>query len=221
MPILSISDFFYQLFQDPAELFDPEKLIRFGGLAVLILLTFSQTGLFFCFFLPGDAILFMAGVFIATRDFHQNIIVVCIFLVIAAFLGNMTGYYIGRTAGPLLLKREDSWFFKKKFLITAEAFYKKYGALALTLGMFFIVVRTFAPIVAGMIRLHSRRMALYSFTGAIMWVNTLVLSGYFLGRIPFVEKYLEYFILGLIVCLVLPVVIRFMISSRKQKQPLP
>src|SRR6185295_5330401 len=101
------------------------------------------------------------------------------------------------------------------------AFYKKYGALALSFGMFFVVFRTFAPIVAGMIRVQFKRMVLFSFIGAILWVNILVLSGYFLGRIPFVEKYLEYFVLGLIVCLLLPVVILFIISSRKQNQPLP
>jgi membrane-associated protein len=216
MMLLNISDFFHQLLQHPSELFDPEKLIKYGGLATLIILTFAQTGLFFCFFLPGDAILFTAGVFIATKDFNQNIFLVCIALIIAAFLGNITGYYIGKKTGPYLLKKKDSWVFRKQFIIAAEEFYKKYGVLATSIAMFFMIIRTFAPIFAGIIKLELRKMVLYSAIGATIWICTMVLAGFFLGRIPFVEKYLEYFILAIILSVTVPALLRLFFKTKKQ-----
>src|SRR5690606_31046198 len=115
-------------------------------------------GLFFCFFLPSGALLFMAGVLIANGLFSHNLFVLCSLGVVAALLGNMTGYMIGYKAGPLLYRRPDSRFFKKQHLTAAEDFFHKYGALALSIGVFFPLIRTFGPIVAGIIRMKFGRV---------------------------------------------------------------
>ncbi|HKB44579.1 MAG TPA: hypothetical protein VKC90_09315, partial [Chitinophagaceae bacterium] len=108
-------------------IFDAESLIKYGGLLLVCLIVYGSTGLFFCFFIPSGGVLFTAGVFVASGGLHENIFTVCSLLVLASFLGNMTGYWFGLKLGPLLYKRKDSKFFHKKHLKTAESFYKKYG----------------------------------------------------------------------------------------------
>ena len=218
MILLNIFDSLRQVFENPSELFDPEHLLQTGGLALLILLTFAQTGIFFFFFIPGDAILFTAGVLISTQDFQHNIIIVCVSLVIAAFLGNLTGYWLGKKAGPKLRKRKEGWLYKPRYLSSAEAFYQKHGVLALSFGMFFMIVRTFSPIVAGIIGLDFRKMMIYSLIGAVTWISLLVLSGYFLGRISWVEEYLEYVILGMVLTITIPPIIKYF-SGKKNNGP--
>src|SRR5205809_5364885 len=108
------------------KIFDIEALIRFGGLLLVFLAVYGQTGLFFCFFLPSGALMFTSGVFVASGDMHQNIFIVCILLIVAAQLGNITGYWFGRKTVPLLYKRKDSKFFRQEHLKAAEKFYHKY-----------------------------------------------------------------------------------------------
>src|SRR5690606_20818544 len=138
-------------------MFDAESLIQFGGLLLILFAVYAQTGLFFCFFLPSGALLFMAGVLIANGLFAHSFLVVCVLGVLASLLGNITGYVIGYKAGPLLYRRPDSRFFKKQHLTAAEKFYNKYGAMALSLGVFFPLIRTFGPIVAGIIQVKFSR----------------------------------------------------------------
>ena len=126
-------------------MFDSESVIRYGGLLILFLSVFCQTGLFFCFFIPSGGLLFTAGVFVATGDLHENLFVVCSLLIISSVLGNILGYWLGWKAGPMMYKRRDSRFFKRRHLAKAEAFYKKYGNIALAGGLFFPVIRTFSP----------------------------------------------------------------------------
>src|SRR6478735_6782708 len=125
-------------------MWDSESLIRFGGLLLLFLAVFCQTGLFFCFFIPGGGLLFTTGVLIATGQFGYSLFLVCGLLVIASLMGNLTGYYFGIKAGPLLYQKKESRFFKKQHLETAESFYNKYGSLAVAGGLFFPIIRTFA-----------------------------------------------------------------------------
>src|SRR4249919_3898929 len=136
---------------------DTESLIRYGGLLLVFLAVFCQTGIFFCFFIPSGGLLFTTGVLIATGRFSSSLFVVCGLMVIASFLGNLTGYYFGVKAGPLLYKKEESRFFKRKHLVATELFYKKYGSMAVAGGLFFPIIRTFAPVVAGMIHMDIRR----------------------------------------------------------------
>jgi len=190
---------------------DPEKLLKEGGFYVVLFVIFAETGLFFGFFLPGDYLLFLAGMFVATGKLDVNIYVLILGLIIAAISGNFTGYWFGRKTGPVLYKRKDTFFFKKKYLLAAERYYRKQGAFALIMGRFVPIVRTFAPIFAGVVKLDIKKFALYNIAGAIIWIASLTLLGYFLGKrfAEQIEEYLVYIIIGFIVITTIPLVITF------------
>jgi membrane-associated protein len=191
---------------------DPEKLLKEGGFYVVLFVIFAETGLFFGFFLPGDYLLFLAGMFVATGRLDVNIFVLLPGLMIAAILGNFTGYWFGRKTGPVLYHRNDTFFFKKRYLQAAEAYYNKQGAFALIMGRFVPIVRTFAPIIAGVVRLEFKKFALYNIIGAILWIASLTLLGYFLGK-KFekeINQYLLFIILGFITITTIPVLYAFL-----------
>ena len=196
-------------------IFDPESLIRNGRLLLVFLIVFGQTGLFFCFFLPAGAAMFATGVFAATGNLHQNIFFVCGLLVAASVLGNITGYWFGRKAGLLLYKREDSKFFRMGHLRSAEEFYKKYGWLALIGGLFLPITRTFAPIVAGMVKLNFRDFIIFILAGSVLWVLSFVLAGYFIGNISFLKEYINYFVITIVFVITIPVVYGIVKKLRK------
>ncbi len=208
-------------------LLNPKSIIEYGGFALLVFVIFAETGLFFGFFLPGDSLLFMAGLFCATGLLDVSIYVLTITLIIAAIAGNFVGFWFGKRTGPLLLKRKDSLLFKKKYVETARDFYQKYGGLALIISRFLPIFRTFVPIFAGIVLVDFRRFTFYNITGAILWVGSLVLSGYFLGRkFPQIEEYLLYIVIGIIVLSTIPVISTFVrkkveviIPPPKNKQP--
>jgi len=188
-------------------MFDSESIIRWGGLLILFLSVVCQTGLFFCFFVPSGGLLFTAGVFVATGDLHENLAFVCSLLSIASALGNMIGYWFGWKAGRMMYKRRDSRFFKREYVDKAEVFYNKYGNIALAAGLFFPVIRTFSPIVAGAIKLNFRRFVLFTLIGSILWISTFVTAGYLVGIMPFLKQYLKFIVIGIIVCVTIPVLI--------------
>jgi membrane-associated protein len=206
------------IFGNLLDIFDAESLIRYGGLLLVCLIVYGSTGLFFCFFIPSGGVLFTAGVFVATGDLHENIFTVCTLLVLASFLGNMTGYWFGLKLGPLLYKRKDSKFFHKKHLITAESFYKKYGGLALTMGLYLPIIRTFASIVAGMVRLNFLRFLLLTFTGSLIFVLSFILSGYFIGSMPFLKPWLKYIIIIFILIVTIPLSFRMVKELRRMRR---
>ena len=187
--------------------FDIEALIRYGGLLIVFLFVFGSTGLFFCFFIPTGAILFTTGIFAATGVLHYDIFTICILLIIASIAGNLTGYWFGWKAGPLLYNRKDSRFFKKKHLTTAETFYKKYGWLALTVGLYLPIIRTFASIVAGMVRLNLRKFILLIIAGSTVWIPSFVLAGYFIGSSSLLKPWLNYIVIGFILAVTAPLII--------------
>jgi len=189
------------------KIFDPESLISDGGLLIVFLLVYGSTGLFFCFFIPAGAILFTAGIYTATGGLQYNVFTVCSLLILASLLGNLTGYWFGRKTGPLLYKRKDSRFFKKQHLKTAETFYNKYGWLALTVGLYLPIIRTFASIVAGMVRLNFRRFILLTITGSVVWILSFVLAGYFIGSRPYLKPWLNYIVIGFILIVTIPLII--------------
>jgi membrane-associated protein len=194
------------IWQQLQQFIDPEKLLREGGFYLLLFVVFAETGLFFGFFLPGDYLLFLAGMFVATDRLDVPIYVMVIGLIIAAVFGNFVGYWFGRRTGPLLYQREDSFLFKKHHLRMAEEYYNKQGAFALIMGRFIPIVRTFAPIVAGLIKMDYRKFALYNIAGAILWISSLTLLGFFLGQRfeKEIEEYLLYIIIGFVVITALP-----------------
>ena len=200
-----------QLWNYLQHLIDPEKLLREGGFYLVVFVIFAETGLFFGFFLPGDYLLFLAGMFVATGKLDVSISVLVFALIVAAVSGNFVGYWFGKKTGPVLHQRKDTFFFKKKFLYTAEAYYRKQGAFALIMGRFVPIVRTFAPIVAGLVKMDFKRFVLYNILGAFLWICSLTLLGYYLGKsfAKQIEEYLGYIIIGFILITTIPLVITF------------
>ncbi|HET9747100.1 MAG TPA: DedA family protein [Chitinophagaceae bacterium] len=205
-------------FNDLLSIFDIESLIRYGGLPAVLLLVYGSTGLFFCFFIPTGAILFTAGLLTATGALHYDIFTICTLLIIAALAGNLTGYWFGWKTGPLLYKRKDSRFFKRKHLSTAESFYKKYGWLALTVGLYLPIIRTFASIVAGMVGLKFRRFMGLTTAGSTVWVLSFVLTGYFVGSSPYLKPWITYIIIFFIVVVTVPLIIWIIKELRRLRR---
>jgi len=200
------------------KIFDPESLVSDGGLLIVLLLVYGSTGLFFCFFIPAGAILFTVGIFTATGELQYDIFTVCSLLILASVLGNLTGYWFGWKTGPLLYKRKDSRFFKKQHLKTAETFYNKYGWLALTVGLYLPIIRTFASIVAGMVRLDFRRFILLTVAGSVVWILSFVLAGYFIGSRPYLKPWLNYIVIGFILVVTIPLIIWIFKELRKMRK---
>ena len=200
------------------KIFDPESLISNGGLIVVFLLVYGSTGLFFCFFIPAGALLFTAGIFTATGELQYDAFTVCGLLILASVSGNLTGYWFGWKAGPLLYRRKDSRLFNKQHLKTAETFYNKYGWLALTVGLYLPIIRTFASIVAGMVKLSFRRFILLSVTGSIFWILSFVLAGYFIGSRPFLKPWLNYIVIGFILVVTIPLIIWIFKELKKMRR---
>jgi membrane-associated protein len=199
-------------------IFDIESLIRNGGLLAVFLLVYGTTGLFFCFFIPVGAVLFTAGIFIATGVLDYDIYTFCMLLITASVFGNLTGYWFGWKAGPLLYKRKDSRFFKKQHLTTADSFYKKYGWLALTLGLYLPIIRTFASIVAGIVRLNFRKFIVLVFSGSVVWIVSFVSAGYFIGSRPFLRPWLNYIVIAFLLAVTVPLIIWVIRELRQMRK---
>lgn len=196
-------------------LVNSERLIRIGGLTLLILIVFLETGVFFGFIFAGDALLFSAGLFCGTDLLDVHLLLLMVVLTAAAIAGNFTGYYTGRVLGKKLFARSDSWFFKKRYLEKTRIFYKKYGGSSLIAGRFVWIVRTFVPILAGASEMGFRRFSLFNITGAFLWVWTLVPTGYMIGRlIPDPTRYIGHLVSG-ITLVAMIVLIHSIIKVRK------
>lgn len=182
---------------------DLAGLIEAVGYAGLFAIVFAETGLLFGFFLPGDSLLFTAG-FLASQGIF-NIAFLCIILFTAAVSGDSTGYYIGHKFGKRLFRREDSIFFHKDHLMRAEKFYEKHGGKTIILARFMPIIRTFAPVVAGIGNMNYSRFITYNLIGALLWAVCLPLLGYFLGNvIPGVDKYLLPIVVFIILASIAP-----------------
>lgn len=192
-----------------------EELIKWGGMTVLIIIVFAETGLLVGFFLPGDSLLITAGL-IAAQGF-LDIYVLIGSLTVAAIAGDQVGYLFGRKTGPKLFKREKSLLFDKDHLIKAKEFYEKYGGRAIIYARFVPFARTFAPIVAGVGQMDYNKFILFNIFGGIFWVFSMCLSGYFFGNIPFVKKNFEYVIIGVIILSVLPIVFGYLKHRKESK----
>lgn len=160
-----------------------EWILGNGGLFLMLFVVFAETGLFVGFFLPGDSLLFAAGIYLRTFPegfYNLHFLLIALFLIIASFLGNMVGYWFGLRTGPIFFNRKDSFFFKKKHLYRAKDFYDHYGKGTVFLAKFLPVIRTFAPIVAGIVKMNATIFTLYNLFGSFAWVLTMVLGGYFI-----------------------------------------
>lgn len=195
------------------QLYNLEALIRWGGYAVLTTVVFAETGLLVGFFLPGDSLLVTAGL-LASQGF-LNVWLMGVILSIAAIAGDSVGYAIGKATGPRIFTRENSLFFNKKHLHRAHAFYEKYGGKTIVLARFMPIIRTFAPVVAGVGEMRYRTFVLYNALGGIGWVWAMLLIGYFLGRsVPGVSKHIDVIIIVVIFLSILPGIIGWLRERR-------
>jgi len=189
---------------------DAQSIISLGFYFLLIVV-FAETGLFFGFFLPGDYLLFMSGLLCSTGRFDISIYTLIISLIVSGVLGNYTGYWFGYRTGPALFCKNNSLFFNRRYVELAEEFYTKHGGMALVLGRFFPIIRTFAPIFAGVVRVDLKKFTIYNFIGSIAWVTTFTLAGFFLGRkYPQLKDNLQYVVLGLIIVTTVPLIVAFL-----------
>ncbi|MEO8068698.1 MAG: DedA family protein [Flavobacteriales bacterium] len=199
-------------------LFNPESIIHYGGLSLLLLVLFLENGAFFGFFLPGDSLMFTAGLLTATGVLDHTPTTVVTSMFIAGMGGYQFGWWTGRRTGESMKNKPDTFWFRKKHMALAEDYYKKYGGKTLIIGRFVPIVRTFAPIVAGVIHMPVGKFTLYNFIGMALWVGTIFTSGYYLGReFPWILDYLGWIVVWMIVFATLPVVLQLR-AQRKEKQ---
>jgi membrane-associated protein len=205
-----------------------EWIIHNGGLYMLLLVVFAETGLFVGFFLPGDSLLFAAGIYIeelAAEFFGVHFSVVILLVILASILGNFVGYWFGYKYGPLLFDRRDSLLFKKKHLFRARDFYDEYGKATIFLAKFLPIIRTFAPIIAGIVRMNKSTFAFYNIIGSITWVLSMMLGGYYLQRLVLdrfgfsLKDHIEAIALGIILITTLPVIYKLFFGKRKSATP--
>jgi membrane-associated protein len=197
-------------------LYNVRALIQWGGLGLICAVIFTETGLFMGFFLPGDSLLVSAGIFarMGALPIGWLLFLGCL----CAIAGDQTGYLIGLKAGQALFNREDSLFFKKKHLIRTHEFYEKYGAKTIVLARFVPIVRTFAPVVAGIGSMRYRKFVSYNIFGGIGWVAGMVLTGYSLASlIPNIEKRIHLVILIVIFLSIIPAIVEFWRENRRNK----
>jgi len=201
------------------QLTDPQSIIQYGGLALLLFVVFAETGLLIGFFLPGDSLVFISGLFCVSKPelLGVNLITLIVALSLAAIIGNIAGYWFGYKVGPPLFKKEDSLIFKKRYLETTKAFYNKNGGKTLVIGRFLPIIRTFAPILAGVIRLDFKLFMIYNVLGAIAWIGSLTSIGYFLGSYRWVQTNVGYIVIGLIIITAIPVVTTYFKEKKSKK----
>jgi membrane-associated protein len=189
-------------------IYDVEFLVRTGGILALIVIVFVETGLLVGFFLPGDSLLVTAGIFAARGDL--DLLTLNTSLSLAAIAGDSVGYAIGARTGPKIFTRENSLFFNRKHLISAKEFYDRYGGFTIFIARFMPIIRTFAPVVAGVGAMEYRRFIVYNVFGGIFWVLTTTLAGFFLGRaIPNIQERIHIVIAIVIFLSLLPGIIKF------------
>ena len=201
-------------------LFDPKELtdlIRRAGPPLICAIVFAETGLFVGFFLPGDSLLITAGIVAAAASVSlPTLLLRWLFpVILCAIVGDQLGYWIGRSAGPALYKREDSFLFRKSHLQRARDFYEKYGGRAVILARFAPIIRTFCPPVAGAAQMPYGKYLGFDIFGGILWVTATILGGYTLGRsIPNIGKYIHYVIAVVVLLSVLPAIIGILKSNK-------
>lgn len=202
---------------------NPEWYIEYGGLYFLLFVIFAETGLLVGFFLPGDSLLFVAGIYVdklAAEFFNVPYFIILVMIAIAGVLGNLVGYWFGKKSGNYLYTRKDTFFYKKKHLQTAHDFYEKNGALAIIGARFLPIVRTFAPIVAGIVKMDYKKFFVNNVIGSFAWVFSMMLAGRFLYKFFLTQynidltKKLEIIVIGLILVTTLPVIYKFAKSGK-------
>lgn len=198
---------------------NPETMLTsLGDIAfwVVLAIIFAECGLLIGFFLPGDSLLFVTGLFIATGAISINIWLACLLLVIAAIVGNVTGYWIGHKAGPSLFNKPESKLFKQEYVEKTHQFFNRYGARAIILARFVPIVRTFITAVAGVGQMDFRRYLTFSAIGGVLWAAGVTLLGYFLGNFEFVKKNIEFILILVVFISIVPIIFEWIRHRRER-----
>ena len=196
----------------------PDVIISWLGpwaLVGLALIVFAECGLLLGFFLPGDSLLFTAGLFVANDSIKAPLWLVCLILVVAAFAGNVCGYYIGRAAGPAIFHKPESRLFKPAHVAKTREFFDKYGNRAIVLGRFVPIVRTFITAMAGVGKMEPKRYFTYSLIGGVLWAAGVTVLGFWLGQLTFVRSNIELILVLIVALSLLPIVIEVIRARRK------
>lgn len=209
----------FEVFQN---MLDPNWIMSNGGLYLVLLILFVETGIFFGFFLPGDPLLFVSGMVIAAAEeiAHpfdasiSNLFFWMSLFILATVMGYFLGYWFGHKFGDRLQRKKDTWLFKKKHINAAHDFYEKKGGFAIAVSRFLPIVRTFSPIVGGMVKMDLKKYSFYNVLGAVIWVVSITSLGYVLGDNPWVKSNLEFVIIALVVIVTAPVIIK-MFANKK------
>lgn len=191
----------------------PENILTWMGpwaLAGVAFIIFAECGLLLGFFLPGDSLLFLAGLFIGTGAIAQPLWLACVVLVVMAFVGNIVGYWIGAAAGPKLFNKPDSRLFKQQYVDRTHAFFERYGGPAIILGRFVPIVRTFITAIAGVGRMDFRKFVAYSLVGAVLWACGVTVLGYFLGGNEWVKGHIDLVLALVVLVSILPLIVEFL-----------
>lgn len=213
-------------------LLNPEFYIRLGGFWMILFIVFAETGLFLGFFLPGDSLLFVSGIFAlpiieetfgSTGSEFLDVTVLATAVAAAAIIGNAVGYWFGRKTGPALYERPDSFFFKKKYLYKAHDFFEEHGAFAVIGARFLPIVRTFVPIVAGIVDMDRKKFMFDNVVGAFAWSFSLIFAGHYLDslfRYQFnidLKTHLEMIVLVIVLVTTLPILFKMIFGKTKKK----
>ena len=220
-------------FESWKDLLNPEFYIKMGGFWLILFIIFAETGLFIGFFLPGDSLLFVSGIYAVEivkesigstgSDFLDTSILASA-VAVAAIIGNEVGYWFGLKAGPALYKREDSFLFKKKYLFQAHDFFEQHGALAVIMARILPIVRTFTPLVAGIVKMDKTRFLIDNIVGAFLWSFSLIFAGHYLDALfknQFdidLKSHLEMIILIIVLITTLPLILKFAFGKKKTEE---
>lgn len=220
-------------FESWKDLLNPEFYIKMGGFWLILFIIFAETGLFVGFFLPGDSLLFVSGIYAveivdqaigSTGSDFLDTTILATAIAIAAVIGNEVGYWFGRKTGPALYKKEDTFLFKKKYLFQAHDFFEEHGALAVIMARFLPVVRTFTPIVAGIVKMDKTRFLIDNIIGAFLWSFSLIFAGHYLDRLFMdqfgidLKSHLEMIIIIIVLITNVPIIVKFFFGKEKKEE---
>jgi membrane-associated protein len=214
------------------DLLNPDFYINNGGLWLLLFIIFAETGLMVGFFLPGDSLLFLAGIYSSklvaslptggTGSDFVDLVILFIMVSICGIVGNTLGYWFGRKSGPFLFHRKDNLLFKKRYLYQAREFYDKHGGEAIVFARFLPIIRTFAPIIAGIVAMDKKKYTFYNVIGCLAWVFAMLFAGHYLYRLLLMKfhfdlkQHLEVLVIGIVVITTFPVIYKIFFGKKKQ-----
>lgn len=216
-----------------SQLLQPQFYIEHGGLWLILFVVFAETGLFVGFFLPGDSLLFVAGIYssdiaaalVPNGNEYFDLMLLLLLVSLAGIAGNAVGYWFGRKVGPAMYDWRENVLFKRRYLRQAHDFYEKHGGGAIVIARFIPIVRTFAPIVAGIVQMDARKFTMYNIIGCVAWVFSMLFGGHFLQKWILAEfhfdlrEHLEVIVLGIVLVTTAPVLIKIFASKRKPHHP--